>query len=278
MHLAVGKPDSAESCRRRFAYLDLKGGWVSDFAQVSKSGADYRIGIDVKPMKSIARSEERLLSVAANRLFVFDMDGTLLIKTTACIEIAKAAGTLDQLQILEQKFAGGEIDALGFAKQIGALWGMIDEQIVRAAFEATPKINNIKAVTDLIRKGGGTSCLITMSPDFYAYLFYDYGFDLIGASQFPRSSEEEVRPEKILSPKDKAMIVRRWCNQLGLEINKCVAFGDSMSDYILFKELEHTVSINGDPTLKALARYHYEGFDLQDAFLTVCSELVSCPP
>jgi phosphoserine phosphatase len=234
--------------------------------------------MDVKPMKSIASSEERLLSVVADRLFVFDMDGTLLIKTTACIEIAKAAGTLDQLQILEQKFADGEIDAFGFAKQIGALWGIIDQQIVRTAFEATPKLKNIKAVTDLIRKGGGTSCLITMSPDFYAYLFYDFGFDFIAASQFPRSSEEEVRPEKILSPKDKAVIVRKWCNQLGLEISKCVAFGDSMSDHMLFKELEHTVSINGDPTLKALARYQYEGWDLQDAFLTVCSKLISWPP
>ena len=43
-----------------------------------------------------------------------------------------------------------------------------------------------------------------MSPDFYAHLFYDYGFDFIGASQFPRSSEEEILREKILNPKDKA--------------------------------------------------------------------------
>jgi phosphoserine phosphatase len=233
--------------------------------------------MDVKPIKSIASSEERLLSVVANRLFVFDMDRTLLIKTTACIEIAKAAGTFDQLQVLEQKFADGEIDAFGFAKRIAALWGIMDQQIVRTAFEATPKLKNIRAVTRLIRKGGGTSCLITMSPDFYANLFYDYGFDFIGASQFPRSREEEVRPEKILSPKDKAVIARKWCNQLGLEINQCVAFGDSMSDHMLFRELEHTVSINGDPTLKSLARYHYEGLDLQDAFLTVCNQLVSWP-
>lgn len=211
----------------------------------------------------------------ANRLFAFDMDGTLLIKTTACLEIAKAAGTLDQLHMLEKQFADGEIDAFGFAKQIGALWGMLDEQIVRTAFEATPKLDKIKDVTALIRRAGGTSCLITMSPDFYAHLFYDYGFDFIGASQFPRSLEEEILPERILNPKDKAVIVRTWCNQLGLEMNNCVAFGDSMSDYLLFKELEHTVSVNGDPTLRTLARYHYDGLDLHDAFLTVCNELAA---
>src|SRR6202167_2309494 len=137
------------------------------------------------------------------------MDGTLLIRTTACIEIAKVSGTLDQLHALEQKFAAGEIDALCFAQNIGALWGMVDEQVVRAEFEATPKLTNIKAVTDLIRRGGGKSCLITMSPDFYANLFYEYGFDFIGASQFPRGSHEEVKRENILNPKDKATIVHR---------------------------------------------------------------------
>jgi phosphoserine phosphatase len=236
----------------------------------------------------------------ANLLFVFDMDGTLLIRTTACIEIAKVSGTLDELHILEQRFAAGEIDAFCFAQNIGALWGMVDERVVRAAFEelaqngarretvpgrfdgarrtlcafeATPKLNNIKAVTTLIRRAGGKSGLITMSPDFYAKLFYEYGFDFIAASQFPRSSHEEVKREHILSPQDKATIVQGWCRRLGFELNQCVAFGDSMSDYLLFKELEHTVSINGDATLRDLARYHYEGSDLQEALLIICDAL-----
>src|SRR5271166_5175135 len=106
-------------------------------------------------MRTSANIEEGLLRVVANRLFVFDMDGTLLIRTTACIEIAKMSGTLDQLRILEQKFESREIDAFCFAQNIGSLWGMLDEQVVRAAFEATPKLANIKAVTTLIRRGGG---------------------------------------------------------------------------------------------------------------------------
>jgi phosphoserine phosphatase len=218
-------------------------------------------------------SDDRLFSVIAKRLFVFDMDGTLLIKTTACLEIAKATSTLAQLLALEKQFADGEMDAFGFAKQIGALWGMLGDRIVRTAFEATPKLGRIREVTALIRKGGGTSCLITMSPDFYAHLFYDYGFDFIGASSFPRSLEEEILREKILNPKDKAVLVRNWCAQLGLEMTQCVAFGDSMSDYLLFKELDYTVAVNGDPTLRTLARYQYDGLDLHDAFLTVCNEL-----
>lgn len=208
-------------------------------------------------------------------MFVFDMDGTLLIRTTACIEIAKVSGTLEQLHVLERQFASGGIDAFCFAQNIGALWGMVDDQVVRTAFEATPKLSNIKAVTSLIRQGGGKSCLITMSPDFYANLFYEYGFDFIGASQFPKDALDQMKREHILNPADKTTIVRRWCDQLGFELNKCVAFGDSLSDYLLFKELEHTVSINGDSTLRDLARYQYEGSDLHDAFLSVCDALGS---
>ena len=218
--------------------------------------------------------DERLLPVINDRLFVFDMDGTLLIQTTACLELAKAAGTVDQLQNLERQFSAGELDAFGFAKQIGSLWGVMEEETVRAVFAATPKLDNIRTVTEIIRKGGGHSGVITMSPDFYAHLFYDYGFDFIGASQFPRSPGEAILRERILNPEDKAAIVRQWCSRLGLKMSRCVAFGDSMSDYLLFRELEHTVSVNGDPTLRTLARYHYEGADLYDAFVGVCSRML----
>jgi hypothetical protein len=69
-----------------------------------------------------------------------------------------------------------------------------------------------------------------------------------------------------LNPKDKVT---------SFELNECIAFGDSMSDYHLFEEPEHTVSINSDSTLRDLARYHYEGWDLHAAFLHICGALVT---
>jgi phosphoserine phosphatase len=220
-------------------------------------------------------AEDSLLTVMADRLFIFDMDGTLLVKTTASIEIAKITGTIDKLHLLEKNFADGVIDTFRFAQEISRFWGVLDTGVVRRAFDATPKLENIEDVTAMIRRGGGKSCLITMSPDFFAHHFYDYGFDFIEASRFPTCAGEELVREKILSPEDKAVIARRLCRQLGFGLEDCIAFGDSMSDYILFKELEHTVSINGDRELKSLARYHYDGLDLHDAFLSVCRELLS---
>jgi phosphoserine phosphatase len=225
-------------------------------------------------MQPSASLQDHLLSVA-NRLFIFDMDGTLLVQTTASIEIAKITGTIEQLHLLEKNFADGVIDAFRFAQEISAFWGILDKGLIKRAFETTPKLENIRQVTALIRRGGGKSCLITMSPDFYADHFYDYGFDFIEASRFPTCLEEQVQPELILSPKDKAVIARKLCQQLGIELGDCVAFGDSMSDYLLFQELEHTVSVNGDSRIRTLARYRYEGLDLHEAFLSVCRGL-SC--
>jgi phosphoserine phosphatase len=56
-------------------------------------------------------------------------------------------------------------------------------------------------------------------------------------------------------------------------MNRCIAFGDSMSDYLLFRELEHTVAVNGDATLRSLARYRYDGSDLYEALLQISNEL-----
>ena len=149
------------------------------------------------PLESLPL-EDDLLAAIANRLFVFDMDGTLLIRTTACIEIAKVSGTLGQLHILEQRFAAGEIDAFCFAQHIGAMWGRVDEQIVRTAFEATPKLANIPAVTNLIRRGGGKSCLITMSPDFYANLYIRVPIEMVTLSW---DEEEYVGTGKVFNRK-----------------------------------------------------------------------------
>ena len=219
-------------------------------------------------------TEDLLLPAMKDRLFIFDMDGTLLVQTTACLEIARATATLEQLHALESALAGGQIDAFGFAQEVVALWGLLDKKFIREAFDASPKLDNIRRVTSLINRGGGKSCLITMSPSFYAEYFYDFGFDFIEASRLPKSASEEVLREHILNPRDKAVIARRICRELGFALEHCVAFGDSMSDYLLFRELQQTVAVNGDSELRKLARHQYRGTDLYEALLLPCGEIL----
>ena len=99
-----------------------------------------------------------------------------------------------------KSFADGAIDGFHFAQRISAFWGILDKEVVRSVFERTAKLQKIENVTALIRKGGGKSLLITMSPDFYTHHFYDCGFDFIEASRFPTRLEDQVKPEMILKP------------------------------------------------------------------------------
>jgi phosphoserine phosphatase len=125
-----------------------------------------------------------------------------------------------------------------FATSIHKLWGVLDEKIIRAAFEGASKLTRIDTVISMLSDRGHTTCVITMSPDFFAELFLDYGFDRVCASQFPRNEQESLSHEKILIPHDKVRLTKQLCEELGVEMVDVVAFGDSMSDRPLFETLE----------------------------------------
>ncbi len=203
-----------------------------------------------------------------NKLYVFDMDGTLLPETTANIELARVMGKEKELRYLEKLFTHGEIDTFGFAKEIFDLWGMPPKEVVREAFMSTKKMENIEQTVNNIKKAQDMVALITMSPDYYANYFYEYGFDFIFASRFPKNVSDSMDYSHILRPEDKPMIVKMLCERLNLDMTNVVAFGDSMSDYPLFDVVEQTISVNGDDRINNCARYSYQGNDLNELFLT----------
>jgi phosphoserine phosphatase len=62
----------------------------------------------------------------AGRLFVFDMDGTLLPNTSACLQIARVTNTVPALVDLERRFMEDLIDTKQFAHELHVLWSFID--------------------------------------------------------------------------------------------------------------------------------------------------------
>jgi phosphoserine phosphatase len=83
-------------------------------------------------------------------LHVFDMDGTLLRGTTASIEIARATGTLAQLEELESAFVLGTLDTRGFAAALHGLWRGLTPETVREVFHRSPWIDGMAEVlTDI---------------------------------------------------------------------------------------------------------------------------------
>jgi phosphoserine phosphatase len=202
------------------------------------------------------------------KLIFFDLDGTLLPGTTASLEIARATGTTAQLLDLERAFCAGQCTTHEFAHAVARLWSDVSVTTIAKAFSDTPKMSNIEPTLQLVRDIGWRSCLITMSPMFFATECKAWGFDFIFGSQFEKRSHPFVvgRPLKILRPEDKVLIAEQLCVQLGATLENCCAFGDSISDFYLFERVGFSMAVNGIAALREKASASYEGQDLLESF------------
>jgi len=200
------------------------------------------------------------------RAHIFDMDGTLLRETSAPVLVAAALGRSDSLEALEERFASGSATAVEFARAIHELWGVVTPDVARRAFAAAPVLENVREVLSDIRRRGERSCLITMSPDYFAELFLDFGFDAVFASRFPRSADVLLDESAILNPEDKPRLAARFCAEHGLRLRDAIAYGDSASDVYLFDEVRIRISVNGDHHLADRADAAVECADLLVAY------------
>lgn len=203
-----------------------------------------------------------------SRLFIFDMDGTLLPKTTAMLQMAHLLNQSEMLEVLEKQLSDKVIDPIEFSTSVYELSKAFTPDIVKTAFKKSPKLKNIQEGLTTIRSLGAKSCLITSAPEFFAHHFYDYGFDHIYGSNHI-NLKQEFTPENILHAKDKPVIAKAVCEKYNFSFADAIAFGDSYSDVPLFQTLTHTVSVNGDHHIHNYARHHYSGHDLLEALSLV---------
>lgn len=211
-------------------------------------------------------------------LHVFDLDGTLLLGTTASLEIARVLGSVDDLVTLEREFAARRIDTRGFAKRISELWSGLTAETVREAFETSPFLEGIGDVVADIRARGEISAVITMTPNFYADHLSDFGFDHVASSVFPNLPLcTAPDPTKILVPESKVTITAAWLAAHGFAAHECVAYGDSLSDVPLFSVIELGIAINASEELRALADYSYVGDDLREPYAAARAALALQP-
>ncbi|MBV2364915.1 HAD family hydrolase [Streptomonospora nanhaiensis] len=203
-----------------------------------------------------------------SHLHVFDMDGTLIHGTSAATQIARTCGTEAELLDLERRFSAGEIDTRAFSATLHALWSELTEEHVERAFAAAPFLAEIREVCADIRARGEHSLVITMSTDFFARRLLDFGFDEVVASRFPALPfREPLDPADVLTPQDKVRVTEEARTRAGIPLERCVAYGDSLSDAPLFGHVPHSVAVNADHHVARLARARYRGTSLMGAYV-----------
>lgn len=196
-------------------------------------------------------------------LHVFDMDGTLLVGS-ACLEISRSIGVLDETREIEEAWGQGDIGDNEFWKRCLPLWEGISEEQIDLAFEKSPWLRGVKAVFQDISARNESSVVISQSPKFFVDRLRDWGLKYAhGALVTPGNS---AGADQLVSIEDKLLITNKLLSDLDLTYEHCVAYGDSNSDLALFKALPNTVAINAKQRIRELASVLYDGASIWDGY------------
>jgi phosphoserine phosphatase len=206
-------------------------------------------------------------------LHVFDMDGTLL-KGSACFEISRSVGVLDETLVIEDTWIKGDISDNEFWIQCLPLWKDLDEDKIDHAFSNSPWLEGVEAVFADIQARNEHSVVISQSPEFFVERLHDWGLDHShGAIVTPGDTSGA---SQLVSSKDKLRITENLITELGLSYQSCVAYGDSSSDLDLFQSLPNSVAVNAKEQISNLASVVYEGPSIWEGYL-LGRELLKTP-
>jgi phosphoserine phosphatase len=203
-------------------------------------------------------------------LHLVDMDGTILVGSTASVNISRALGCEERVAGLEDRLARGEFDAREFASQTFDLWSDLTPEVVQQAFRETRWIDGMKEVFADIRSRGGFSAIITASPDFFAEMLHDViDVDLVVASRFPPPPFRVHRfnPRGVVMAADKAEMARYLWATCNFDPSMTVGYGDSRNDIELASEVKRFVAVNPrSKELEEIAPTRYLGNDFRKAY------------
>lgn len=201
------------------------------------------------------------------RLHLFDLDGTLIRGSAAAVEISRQLGLSAEIAELERAFLARSLTPDEFAVRARELWSELTQAHVAAAFDGAPWLEGIRDVWADIRADGGYCAVISLSPDFFVEHLLGWGAHAAHGSRWPAVPfTQPVNREGILNASAKVKIANQLCAELGVELDECVAYGDSMSDAEIFATVPVAVAINADHHLAGLATHAYTGGDLREAY------------
>ncbi|UQX02032.1 HAD-IB family phosphatase [Streptomyces sp. RerS4] len=203
-------------------------------------------------------------------LHLFDLDGTLMYGSAAPVEISRQLGVSEEIAELERAFAAREIGPHQFSMAARELWSDLTSAHVRAAFDGSPWLSGIRDVWAEIRERGDYCAVISLSPSFFVELLLEWGAHAAHGSVFPEVPfTRPVEAAGILTPEGKVDVADRLCARFGVGRSDCVAYGDSLTDAVLFEAVPRSVAVNARPYLAERATHVYEGRDLREAYQLV---------
>lgn len=198
------------------------------------------------------------------RVVCFDLDGTLLRKTSVSLFLAERMGYGSVLQELERRFRAGEISNSVIADTSAAWFQGKTRREIWANLEGASWIRGIRSTVNKLKEQGLKVVLGTVTWKFVAETLQEhFSFDAVSGTEM-----EEVggrltgRVLRYFDENDKVAFVKEYCAGQGWPLSTCVAVGDSRSDVALFGKVGLAIALNASSEARAASHVTLDAEDL----------------
>lgn len=206
----------------------------------------------------------------------FDLDGTLVPRTTVCIHLAPWVGH-DALPALERQYDEGLITATEVAARDAVFYKGRPRREVWAQLEDPPLMRGIAETTSWLRERDLVPVIATVTWRFAAeFVRANHGFAAASGCEMEETQDQILlgTVAQHFDAEDKVRFVGEIAQDLGLGFNDIVAVGDSTSDIPLFREAGLAIALNASANAREAADIQLDTEDLRD-LITVIEEYFS---
>jgi phosphoserine phosphatase len=199
-------------------------------------------------------------------VIVFDLDGTLLPGTSVSAYLAGRMGHARELDELERRYRGGEIDNAAIAAMSAPWFAGVRPAEVAGLLRDAPWIPGIAETVAELRDRRALPLLATITWRFAADLVGGlFGFTAVSGTVM--GMHEGVLTgeiERLCDEYGKRDLVRSWCAEHHVPMSRVAAVGDSRSDLPLFAVAGFSLALNPTPDARAGADRAVDTEDLRD--------------
>ena len=197
---------------------------------------------------------------------VFDLDGTLLRRTTVSLLLAEYLGHTETFDELERSFAAGEISNRAIADASARCYAGRTTSEIRSVLAAASWIDGIDETVRTLAETGTHVLLATITWRLAAELLQErHGFTSVSGTelQITNGVVGDV-VSRYFDEHDKVRFVEDWCAQNGYSMSQVAAIGDSRSDVPLFRRVGLSIALNATSDARAVATHVLDTEDLRD--------------
>jgi len=199
-------------------------------------------------------------------LVAFDLDGTLIPKTSVARHLMAGLGRKDEADELERRYLRGEIDQREAARLSGRAFTGLALATVPKRLRALRMIGGLPETLAALKAAKIPTIIATVTWTFAVRHYVErYGFIAhSGTVMRARDGRLTGRIARYCSELDKLDFVRRHARRRGIPMAEVVAVGDARSDLPLFAAAGFAVALNASPDARAAADLCLDTADLRD--------------